>query len=186
MKSGYDKLFRGYFISIFHITIGSLKIFPPFVGYLIMVSAFTDLLSERKDPSFERAKSCSAFLALLNIAQWFTSASYDFEAVRVYVNLILMLIGAITEIVLYYELLNASARILGDIRYKSIQEKFIFDLRNILIFTFIGQIVYIISTTFMYDSMGILGIVILLICKIYVMSMIRKMYNIFPEEANNM
>lgn len=182
MKSGYHKLFWGFFISTFHITIGSLKIFPPFVGYLIMVAAFTDLLSERKDPSFERAKSCSAFLALLNIAQWFISASYDFEAVRIYANLILMLIGAITEIILYYELLNASARLLGDIRYKSIEVKFIYDLRYILIFTLIGQILYVISTTFMYYNMGILGIAILIICKLYLMSMIRKIYNLFPEE----
>lgn len=185
MKSGYHKLFWGFFATTFHITIGSIKIFPPFVGYLIMVSGLNEIIIERKDPSLERAKSCTVFLALLNIANWFTSVSSDFDAVRVYVNLILMLIGAIAEIVMYYNILNASARVLGELRYKSVEASYINNLRNILIFTIIGQLVFIISTTFVYEIMMVIGVVILLVFKIYFLYLIRKMYNIITEELYN-
>ena len=181
MKAGYHKLFRGFFITFIYITLGPIKIFPPFIGYLIMVAGLTSILSEYNDRSFESAKSCASLLALLNVVNIFLNMSSSTQSMGPFGNIILIMLFGLAETILYYYILEGTIHYLSDFYEKEAQQSYIYHMRYILIFSFLGYATQVIGSTFMNEWIAYISFFIVIITKIYFLSRMRKMYNIYPE-----
>ena len=56
MASGYRKIFWGFFIATFHLNLGSLMIFPPFIGYVMIMIGISMLHQKYDANEFQYAK----------------------------------------------------------------------------------------------------------------------------------
>ena len=48
MTTGYNKIFWGFIFLIFHINLGSIKLLPDFISYIIIYFGIKELLEEYK------------------------------------------------------------------------------------------------------------------------------------------
>ncbi|MBO0566575.1 hypothetical protein EXQ36_19290 [Clostridium botulinum] len=67
MENGYKKIFWGIFIIIFNVDLGIIKILPPFIGFIIILSGISSLYKESQIESFNKAKIFAIIISIIAI-----------------------------------------------------------------------------------------------------------------------
>lgn len=105
---GYNRLFWGIIITIFHINIGYINIIPDFIGYILIYSGLNILALQHK--VYEKAKMPAALLVLLTLKDIWNDPNNNILTGQIYklslATLIISTLVAIIKLYLIYLLCN--------------------------------------------------------------------------------
>ena len=66
MNSGYNKIFWGFIFLIFHINLGSIKLLPDFISYMVIYFGIKELLDQYKLESLKQSANCASILIFMS------------------------------------------------------------------------------------------------------------------------
>jgi len=176
MYKGYQKIFWGFFIATFSIIIGFIRIPPPFVGWMVVLSGINILNEGYKTDSFELAAKSSKYLIGLSLLGELISI-FSVTSQNRFKLLDFMQIGVlILELLVVYKILEGSIEYLKANEIK-IYPQYEGSLRNYTIFFVIATILICIGMTLNNSAMVIGGILafILRISVMVMMSNLKKL-----------
>ena len=65
MNSGYNKIFWGFIFLIFHINLGSIKLLPDFISYMVIYFGIKELIDQYKLESLKQSANCASILIFI-------------------------------------------------------------------------------------------------------------------------
>ena len=113
MNSGYNKIFWGFIFLIFHINLGSIKLLPDFISYMVIYFGIKELIDQYKLESLKQSANCASILIFIAFIKLLITFSISSEMINnIYFNIIWMNVFNIVEIIMIYKLLVGSSEIL--------------------------------------------------------------------------
>lgn len=99
--SGYNRIFWGMIVLIFHINLGPIKILPSFVGYLLIYSGLNILSSQQE--IYEKGKIPAIILTILTLKDVWNNQDNSIAIGNFHsLGIVTMLIGAVEAVVDLY------------------------------------------------------------------------------------
>lgn len=185
MYSGYNKIFWGILITTFSINLGPIKILPVFIGFLFIVSGLDSVYKESSFNIFEKVKSIGMLVAFIS----FIGGVIDFTTYGMtnysFINIIWITVFIIIELVFYFKIIEASIEYLSINNYDDLTEDYISKLRNYTIFSILNILFLSVSLILNLNIYPTIAAIIGVILKIYLMTMIYGLRNIFTKEKTN-
>lgn len=99
-ESGYDRIFWGMIFIIFDINLGYINILPNFIGYGLIYSGLSILLSQHE--IFEKGKMPAVILILLTLKDMFHNPSNTSLVAGINLSYFSSLIGSLVNIINLY------------------------------------------------------------------------------------
>ena len=174
MYKGYQKIFWGFFIATFSIIIGFIRIPPPFVGWMVVLSGINILNEGYKTDSFELAAKLSKYLIGLSLLGELISI-FSVTSQNRFKLLDFMQIGVlILELLVVYKILEGSIEYLKANEIKIYPTQYEGNLRTYTIFFVIAAILICIGIT-LNNSVMVIGAILTFILRISVMVMMSNL-----------
>lgn len=186
MYDGYNKIFWGALITSFNINLGPINILPNFIGFILIVSGLNTLYGRS---SFERYKNVSNMGMLVALLSFIGGVigRFRFEMTNYSFLNIVWTIGFITiEFIFFFKVLEASIECLQENNYAELKEKYVLKLRNYAIFTIVIILSLGISLILNLETYQAILVVPAFALKIYLISIIYGLRNIFKEKEDNL
>lgn len=172
MIKGYSKIFWGLVIATFNIKFGMIKIFPAFVGFLIIYSGISDIYSESPSEDFKAAKS----IALSGAGIYFISEAIAFIAPQYEMaNSILIIFGSIVELLMVSKILEGAVDYLNNLDEDILADVFINKQRKYIFFYSISTIILCFVLIFNIQILNATIAIVLIFLRLYVISMINNL-----------
>ena len=87
MTTGYNKIFWGFIFLTFHINLGSIKLLPDFISYIIIYFGIKELLEEYNLGSLKKASNCDSVLIFMAFIRLVINFSIGSEMINnIYFN----------------------------------------------------------------------------------------------------
>lgn len=185
MRSAINKLFWGFILIFFNITIGSFDLLPDFIGYILIVNGLGDLKKlnndEETSQTFNIARILGGIMIAISILSWFIP---DQNMSNVYVPSIWAIIFNGVSISIAYSLdyfiLKGIAAMLYTLEYEDLADrsKTLKELIIIIGMVAVGFTSFTINfsqRTFIITAAVLVAIVTFII-NIYYIYFIRKVY----------
>lgn len=182
MYSRYNKIFWGIFFATFSINIGSLKILPSFVGFLIILNGISVLYNETQLDSFKKAKIFAAIATIMNFTGWILSLFSSDIMNSFLINIIWMVLYAVIEMLLFYKIIEGSIEYFNINGYCEIANDNVMKARFYLIFSTILIILLSINEFLSTSALSILLLIGFIILRIFLMILTRRYRNVFKSD----
>lgn len=170
MYGGYKKIFWGIFIATFNINIGVIKIFPSFVGFIIVLAGINSLYRETEIKAFDKARIYGAITTLMTLIGSILEFS-SIEYMDIYLfNELWIIINSTIELMLFYKIIEGSIEYLKNNGYMIEVEENIGKLR-IYIFLAVISITILSFATILnvvYSNVIVAGLMV--VVRIYLMT----------------
>lgn len=181
MATGYQKIFWGFFITTFHLTLGGIKIFPDFVGYIVIIIGLSSLLQELDYAEFRYAKTLVFMQILFSLMSYIEEFDLFVTTRHTMLTIFWLLINALLILFVYYYILSGTIRYFKEIGDRPLGLEYIAKLRNLLGMTVFGQMVLMLAGTFHTEKGSLTAIVSVLISSIYFLSAMGKLHQTFKS-----
>lgn len=157
MYGGYNKVFQGMFITSFNISLGPINLLPNFVGFLLISGGLNSLYKESSLDIFHNRKTMGTILTLMSF------------------------MGGVIELLFNFKIVKGSIEYLKLSNYYNDQEIYINKLRNYTIASLLSILCLGISLILNLEPYSTRLIIVLIILKIYLITIIYGLRNIFRE-----
>ncbi|WP_297712157.1 hypothetical protein [Clostridium sp.] len=181
MSSGYNKIFWGFIFLIFHINLGSIKLLPDFISYMVIYFGIKELLDEYKLESLKQSANCASILIFMAFIRLVINFSIGSEMINnIYFNIIWMNVFNIVEIIMIYKLLVSNNEILK-IKNDNLYENYNNKISMYIIIASIITVVNTINMIFYSEVIGGCIVVLALALRLLIIMLVRKMHNLLKE-----
>lgn len=181
MSSGYNKIFWGFIFLIFHINLGSIKLLPDFISYMVIYFGIKELLDEYKLESLKQSANCASILIFMAFIRLVINFSIGSEMINnIYFNIIWMNVFNIVEIIMIYKLLVSNNEILK-IKNDNLYENYNNKISMYIIIASIITVVNTINMIFYSEVIGGCIVVLALALRLLIIILVRKMHNLLKE-----
>ncbi|OZV12693.1 hypothetical protein CIW83_07280 [Tissierella sp. P1] len=181
MYEGYNKIFWGIFIATFNIKFGTMKIFPAFVGLLVISRGLGILYEETKLKLFHKVHNMGILATSISfiggVIDYFSNGSLN--------SSIAMSIWAIMynviELILFFKTLESSIEYLDTNDYSEVANENIGKLRTYTICSIIN--ISLMSFALLFNFRILMSVVafIAIILRIFMMVLIGRLKKLFIE-----
>lgn len=182
MNKGYKSVFLGYILATFHLTIQGLQILPNFIGFFIAGIGIAKLYDETQNKAFRLAKNAMMFLCLLSFLQLFQGEGGALYTGVIYVEMLVSVLYAVTEITIYYYLFEGSIDLLCGESEEQVKRTFEHGQRYVMIMMILLNSLLIFTNSFQAFIWSIVFAIGLLIIRIYVICKMNQMKHITEEK----
>lgn len=178
MYSGYNRIFWGYVITTFHINIGALRILPPFIGFMVIVSGINLLYRSTDLEPFKKAGGIGAIVVVLTLIGEVNSLMF-MDSIDILVKESMIAIEIAMEILMVYKCIEGSIIYFRDQGLNEVANNYIGSQRFYIIAAILTTIV--LSFNFMFNIAYLIGItaIMFIILRIYLMILFRGLRNRF-------
>ncbi|MCR1972055.1 hypothetical protein [Clostridium cochlearium] len=182
MYNEYNKIFWGIFIATFNIKLGSVKILPAFIGYIIILSGISSLYKITHIESFNKSKTFAIIISIITILGEFI----EFLSIKsnnlFLFNEICIVFSSVMELLMFYNLFNASIEYFNnnnqwDLAYETIKKLKFYIIVSVLNIIFLNF-----TLVFYITFLNIIVPITLIILRIYIMKLIYRFKNMFVKE----
>lgn len=181
MYDGYNKIFWGAVITSFNINLGPINILPNFIGFLMIVSGLNTLYKISSFVMYKNISTMGMIVALMSFIGgtigWFRLGMTNYS----FLNIIWTIAFITIEFVFFFKVLEVSIEYLKRNNYDELKEKYILKLRNYTILTLANIAVLGISLILNLKTYLTIIIIPAFILKIYLITIIYGLRNIFKE-----
>lgn len=175
MENGYQKIFWGVFLATFNITIGSIKIVPAFVGWLVVLSGVNRLIENYQTISFGAAAKYNKILILTLLLGSLSSLLGAKIIEGSVLFLYYPIFSSIFEVIVIFKVLEGSINYLKSMDEDSLAQEFEAKQRGYTIFWVIVNVVLIIGLTLYSEWLIGFGGLSLIVLRIYVMTSMSRL-----------
>ncbi|APH16078.1 putative membrane protein [Clostridium sporogenes] len=178
MENGYKKIFWEIFIITFNINLGIIKILPPFIGFIIILSGISSLYKETQIESFNKAKTFAIIISVIATIGEFTGI-FSIELTNSFIfNEVYIVFSKIIELIMFYKLFNGSIEYLNDNDKCDLACESIKKLRFYIITSVINIIFLNLTLILDIKIFNIIVLAMLIILRIYLMMSISSFKNV--------
>ncbi|EKO1912249.1 hypothetical protein PZQ55_001290 [Clostridium botulinum] len=177
MGNGYKKILWGIFIATFNINLGIIKILPPFIGFIIILSGISSLYKETQIDSFNKAKIFAIIMNVIATIGEFTRF-FSIELTNSFVfNGVYIVFSNTIELLMFYKLFDGSIEYLNDNNKSELACESIKKLRFYIITSVINIILLNFTLISNIKILNIIVLVMLIILRTYLMMSISSLKN---------
>lgn len=169
MKSGLNKLFWGIVLISIHLNLSSLKIFPPFIGWIVILFG---LLNLEKDKIWEGStviKTTVWIMIVLSVLEEifvFTSSA----SIASFIPLLFYpIISIMIELIFFHHMFERFVNYFIEIDLQDNADKYIRKDRTYIILTGISLGFLILSLSIDYGLIFIIGSIMMLVTRVYLL-----------------
>lgn len=178
MANGYKKIFWGIFIVTFNINLGMIKIFPHFIGFIIILSGINSLCKETHIESFNKARIFTIIISIITfIGELIRLFSIELTNFFIF-NEVYIVFSNIIELLIFYKLFCGSIEYLNHNNQCDLACENIKKLRFYIIVSVINIIFLNLTFTFNIKIFSIIVFVMLIILRTYLMMAISSLKNV--------
>ncbi|MBO0528464.1 hypothetical protein EXQ30_14185 [Clostridium botulinum] len=178
MENGYKKIFWGIFIIIFNVDLGIIKILPPFIGFIIILSGISSLYKESQIESFNKAKIFAIIISIIAIiGEIMRFFSIELSSFFIF-NGVCIVFSKIIELLMFYKLFDSSIEYLNDNNQCDLACENIKKLRFYIIASVINIIFLNLTLISNIKILNIIVLVMLIILRTYLMVLISSFKNV--------
>ncbi|EPY2311627.1 MULTISPECIES: hypothetical protein [Clostridium] len=178
MGNGYKKILWGIFIATFNINLGIIKILPPFIGFIIILSGISSLYKETNIKFFNKAKIFAIIISIIAIIGEFTRL-FSIELTSYFMfNEVCIVFSKIIELLMFYKLFDGSIEYLNDNNQCNLACENIKKLRFYIIASVINIIFLNLTLISNIKILSIIVLVMLIILRTYLMMSICRLKNV--------
>lgn len=179
MFAGYHRIFWGLLIATFNIKFGMVKIFPAFVGFMVIYSGINLLYEEAQSMEFKEAK----IWALITIIASIGGTIMDFIGHdNLYWSLSFSIwtgIYFVIELLMVFKLLEASIMYLDSKNYLDTAKEYGEIQRNFTVLYIINLVLIHISTIYNIKLLGGISAFIAFGLRLYLIFIINNLKKLF-------
>lgn len=181
MTTGYNKIFWGFIFLTFNINLGSIKLLPDFISYIIIYFGIKELLEEYNLGSLKKASNCDSVLIFMAFIRLVINFSIGSEMINnIYFNIIWMNVFNIVEIIMIYKLLVSNNEILN-IKNNNLCENYNNKISMYIIIASIITVGNTINMIFYSEVIGGCIVLLALALRLWIIMLVRKMHNLLKE-----
>ncbi len=177
MGKAFKTIFFGLLLLTFHINIGQIKIFPSFVGFLVIYRGIVIFQKYTEDKNISLAKFSALGLVALSLLTGINSYILNGQFLNIYISIAVTMLSTLLEMIIVHKILQ--------ITIKNLQEKEANEFAESLMLRDKLYMVYYVSTfvvfplQFIFQSfiIGMVFIVFLLAVRISLLLSLRKLQN---------
>ncbi|APF27522.1 putative membrane protein [Clostridium sporogenes] len=178
MGNGYKKILLGIFIATFNINLGLIKILPPFIGFIIILSGISSLYKQTQIESFNKAKTFAIIISVISTIGEFTGI-FSIELTNSFIfNEVYIVFSKIIELIMFYKLFNGSIEYLNDNNQCNLACENIKKLKFYIIASVINIIFLNLTLISNIKILNIIVLVMLIILRTYLMMSICRLKNV--------
>lgn len=178
MGNGYKKILWGIVIITFNINLGIIKILPPFIGFIIILSGISSLYKETQIESFNKAKTFAVILSIIAIiGEIMRFFSIELSSFFIF-NGVCIVFYNIIELLMFYKLFDGSIEYLNDNNQCNLTCENIKKLRFYIIASVINIIFLNLTLISNIKILNIIVLVMLIILRTYLMVLIFSFKNV--------
>ncbi|EPY2274977.1 hypothetical protein ACXAUS_003898 [Clostridium sporogenes] len=178
MGNGYKKILWGIFIATFNINLGIIKILPPFIGFIIILSGISFLYEETQIESFNKAKTFGIIISVVtSIGELMRFFSIELSNFFIF-NEVGIVFSNIIELLMFYKLFDGSIEYLNHNNQCDLACENIKKLRFYIIASVINIIFLNLTLISNIKTLNIIVLVMLIILRTYLMMSICRLKNV--------
>ncbi|MGF7057949.1 hypothetical protein [Brassicibacter mesophilus] len=182
MHKGYQKIFWGIFLATFNIKLGSIKILPSFIAFIIVSSGISYLLKDYPSKTLEKAQTFARLLIALSFIGESASFIIGYREANFILIQIWPVIFSIFELLMVYKILEGSVEYLSAYLYMDIAEEYTKKIRVYIILFIVMEIYLCFVLTFNAGYLIIFGAIAAIILRIWFMIMINHLKKVTDTE----
>ena len=179
MYQAYRRIFWGIFFLTFTITIGSLKILPSFVAYIIIHSGINLLYNQYNSNLLEKSRKAAVIAIVVSLINIDFDLFIDLD-IHSLLSIIWLAVILLIELILFYYLLEASTDLLQASGHTELAGEYSIKTKNYITIYSILAIALIICYAFLISTMMLLISIALIIVRIWLMVIINSLKKIEP------
>ncbi|QVK21088.1 hypothetical protein KHQ82_01785 [Mycoplasmatota bacterium] len=182
MSSYFKNIFLGTLIVFIDINVGYIDIIPDFIGYLIIISALSNLYNKTNIKQFFYAQLLSIVNLVFSILAFFYPINYSVEVYIPSLNLSFIYISALVEITIFFTFYSGIIKLVKYLEY----DKAMFEGRQTLA-AIVGflQLINLSLIPVVDDSLTVFLLIVLIVANLIVyisyLSSINDMKKIYEE-----
>ncbi len=164
MSTGYNRIFWGILLMLFHINLGTFQMVPDFVGYALIQTGINYLKKEMKSPNINRAYVVAYILFAVSAIEFTINLIGGNFITPEILSLTILCVALVLRILMFYDILTASSEKIRQFGNQSLAEdtdwkKTIFVVADIVTSTATVLIVFEPESSILW-IVAILGIVL--------------------------
>lgn len=179
MREGYKKIFWGFIFVTIHINLGCIQILPNFIGYMLIYYGIKRLNADNNINALEDSSKYCLSLVIMSLISFILSFTNTNIINNIYFNIIWINILNILEIVMIYKLLYGSCE-----RVKNDNNIYIKKISIYVLLSTIAAVFNNIYVIFMSDLLSVIIVIYELALRLWIISLISKMYKSEEYELN--
>ncbi len=175
MSMDYKRIFWGIFIATFRLTIGIITLLPAFVGWILVLTALSDFKENSSEGDSAGIKTGAILLVLASLGGDVISFLAGGNFKTLHIMLFYPLFVIVIELVVFHKILEVSVCNFNEMDHQEIVDKYIGKDRTYIILMGISIVLLAISLTTNHQIIGVIGAVITIISRIYLMTVINSL-----------
>lgn len=176
MVVGYKRIFWGIFIATFSITIGKVTIVPSFIGWIVVLAGLLVLEDHFHKASLFVPRISTIILIVASIGEWLFPLLIN-NVAGFFPLLLYQLVVIIIELVVFHKIITASYDNLNATGQLEAADKYINKDRTYMMLMGISLLLLVISFTLNHYVTGFMGIIMVIISRIYLLTVINSISN---------
>lgn len=187
MTEGYKRIFWGILIATFNMKIGIITILPAFVGWIVVMVGLSELKENAHKGDFSKPWISAMVLVATSLGGGLSllggSNTGSFLPLLFYPVFLIAI-----ELIVFHKVLEVSVHNFNTMDRQESVKKYIGKDRIYIILTGISMILLVISLTINHEGAGVIGTVMAMISRIYLLTVINSLskedYNTDDIEMN--
>lgn len=180
MYQAYNKIFWGIFVITFHVNFGVIRIFPTFIGFMIISSGIRTLYENTQIKSLNTARIIGNAMVVLSILGEITVLAFPDLGSLYMFNGIRVVLYTTIEILMFFKLFEGSIEYLNSSENKEdLAEGNIKYLKKYLITSTINVIILNFGVILNIGALETIAVLLMIILRISLMAKNREIRSTF-------
>lgn len=175
MTLGYKKIFLGVFIATFNIKFGIITILPAFVGWIVVLTSFSEFEKTDYGRNFSRLRINAMMLVAASLGGGIWSLIANNNAGTFLPLMYYPLFLLALELMLFHKILEESVHCFNAMNQQDIADKYTGKDRIYIILTGISMALLAITYTINHELTGLLGAILVIISRGYLLSVMNAL-----------
>ncbi len=181
MGKAFKTMLYGLVILSFHLYIGPIKIFPQFVGWLLIYKGIATFNKYTSDKNISIAKICALGLVILSFITGFNSYILNGMFFNIYLSIFITMFSTLLEMIMIHKVFQIAIKNLHEKEANQVAEPLILKDKIYMVFYASALIGLPIQIYFNSWILGLFFLVFLLIVKISLMITLFRLSNRYEE-----
>ncbi len=187
MDRGYQKIFWGLIFVTFHLNLGPLRLLPPFVGWLILISGLHELTSRFQNSSisiesFQRAISFGKVLVALTLVDTIGTLVAGGALMESLVFLYYPIIVIMLEIIIFFYILEGTYKVFSELSFEERKVETQKKLRTYMVMGISSAVILIFTLFFNHTGTMVIGVLLGIVAVIYLLVYFSQLKKFWEQD----
>ena len=180
MRNGYEKIFWGMLVLLFHVNLGTISFLPNFPGFILIAFGIDEIRRYKGADVLKRAASTAYLTVMVSFVDFLTS-TINLLPNQDLISLGITAMVSIASIVLFNDLLKETREFMDEIGNSKLSSVLNKQLKVFLVVESITTVL-VLTSIFTDRMIALAGVIISIIVRIWIMISIHKVKKVINSK----